>query len=164
MSTDQAVRIFENFQFDPVLRFSSVLNRLKSLRESGFFSEYADLYRKIAEPLSTMVPHLPPTALRPLTTHSETPVIIREFIRNTMGGNIRASNFAQSFTIPLSAIMEVFPEAFPSSGRPHLEATPHQILQKLATSPHFLVAHYAERCLSNLPDKWAMLVGRYPNG
>ena len=164
MSADQALRIFENSQFDPVLRFSSVLNRLKTLRNSGFFSEYADLYRKIAEPLSAMVPHLPLAALRPLTNHSETPVIIREFIRNTMDGNIRASNFVQSFTIPLSSIMEAFPEAFPSSGRPHLEATPHQILQKLATSPHFLVAHYADRCLSKSPEEWAMLVGRYPNG
>lgn len=164
MSPDQVLRIFENSQFDPVLRFSLVLSRLKGLRDQGFFSEYADLYRKIAEPLSAMLPHLPLAALRPLTNHSETPVIIREFIRNTTDGNIRASNFAQSFTIPLSVIMEAFPEAFPSSGQPRLEATPHQILQKLATSPHFLVANYAERCLSKPPERWAILVGRYPNG
>jgi hypothetical protein len=164
MSTAQALRIFENSQFEPVLRFSSVLNRLASFRNQGFFSDYAALYRKIAEPLTAMVPHLPPSALRPLTNHSETPVIIREIIKNTMDGNIRASNFAQSYTIPLSAIMEAFPEAFPSTGEPRLQATPHQILQKLATSPHSLLAHYADRCLNSPPEKWAKLVGRYPNG
>lgn len=163
MSTEQALRIFENSQFEPVLRFSSVLNRLASFRKRGFFSQYADLYRKVAEPLTAMVPHLPPSALRPLTNHSETPVIIREIIKNTMDGNIRASNFAQSYTIPLSAIMEAFPEAFPSTGEPRLQATPHQILQKLATSPHSLLAHYADRCLNSPPEKWAKLVGRYPS-
>lgn len=164
MGTDQALRIFENFRFDPVLRFSSVLNRLESFRAQEFFSEYADLYRKIAAPLTDMVPQLPPGALRPLTNHSETPVIIREIIKNTTDGNIRASNFAQSYTIPLGAIMEAFPEAFPSTGQPCLEATPHQILQKLATSPHSLLAHYADRCLASPPEKWEKLVGRYPNG
>jgi hypothetical protein len=163
MSTAQALRIFENSQFEPVLRFSSVLNRLASFRSQGFFFEYADLYRKIAEPLTAMVPHFPPSALRPLTNHSETPVIIREIIKNTTDGNIRASNFAQSYTIPLSAIMEAFPEAFPSTGEPRLQATPHQILQKLATSPYSLLAHYADRCLASPPEKWEKLVGRYPS-
>jgi hypothetical protein len=163
MSTAQALRIFENSQFEPVLRFSSILNRLASFRSQGFFFEYADLYRKIAEPLTAMVPHFPPSALRPLTNHSETPVIIREIIKNTTDGNIRASNFAQSYTIPLSAIIEVFPEAFPSIGQPSLQATPNQILEKLATSPHSLLAHYAERCLNSPPEKWEKLVGRYPS-
>jgi hypothetical protein len=162
MSTAQALRIFENSQFEPVLRFSSVLNRLASFRNQGFFSDYAALYRKIAEPLIAMVPHLPLSALRPLTNHSETPVIIREIIRNTSDGNIRASNFVQSYTIPLGAIMEAFPEAFPSVGQLRLTATPHQILQKLATSPHSLLAHYADRCLNSPPEKWAKLVGKYP--
>jgi len=164
MSTAQALRIFENSQFEPVLRFSSVLNRLASFRNQAFFSEYADLYRKIAEPLIAMVPHLPLSALRPLTNQSETPVIIREIIRNTSDGNIRASNFVQSYTIPLSAIMEAFPEAFPSVGQLRLTATPHQILQKLANSPHSLLAHYADRCLASPPEKWEKLVGPYPNG
>jgi hypothetical protein len=164
MSTAQALRIFENSQFEPVLRFSSVLNRLASFRKQGFFSQYAELYRKVAEPLTAMVPHLPPSALRPLTNHSETPVIIREIIKNTMDGNIRASNFAQSYTIPLSAIMEAFPDAFPSTGQPRLTATPHEILQKLTTSPHTLLAHYADRCLASPPEKWEKLVGPYPNG
>jgi hypothetical protein len=162
MSTAQALRIFENSQFDPVLRFSSVLNRLASFRSQGFFFEYADLYRKMAEPITAMVPHLPPSALRPLTNHSETPVIVREIIKNTTDGNIRASNFAQSYTIPLSSIMEAFPEEFPSSSQPRLQATPHQILQKLATSQHTLLAHYADRCLASPPEKWAKLVGKYP--
>jgi len=162
MSTAQALRIFENPQFEPVLRFSSVLNRLASFRNQGSFSDYAALYRKIAEPLIAIVPHLPLSALRPLTNHSETPVIIREIIRNTSDGNIRASNFVQSYTIPLSAIMEAFPEAFPSVGQLRLSATPHQILQKLATSPHTLLAHYADRCLASPPEKWAKLLGAYP--
>jgi len=164
MSTDQALRIFENPQFEPVLRFSSVLNRLASFRNQGFFFEYAALYRKIAEPLTAMVPHLPLSALRPLTNQSETPAQIREIIRNTSDGNIRASNFVQSYTIPLGAIMEAFPEAFPSTAQPHLQASPHQILQKLATSPHTLLAHYADRCLASPPEKWEKLVGPYPNG
>jgi hypothetical protein len=164
MSTDQALRIFENPQFEPVLRFSSVLNRLASFRNQGFFFEYAALYRKIAEPLTAMVPHLPLSALRPLTNQSETPAQIREIIRNTSDGNIRASNFVQSYTIPLGAIMEAFPEAFPSTAQPHLQASSHQILQNLATSPHTLLAHYAERCLASPPEKWEKLVGPYPNG
>jgi hypothetical protein len=162
MSTAQALRIFENPQFEPVLRFSSVLNRLASFRNQGSFSDYAALYRKIAEPLIAIVPHLPLSALRPLTNHSETPVIIREIIRNTSDGNIRASNLVQSYTIPLSAIMEAFPEAFLSVGQLRLSATPHQILQKLATSPHSLLAHYADRCLASPPEKWEKLVGKYP--
>ena len=162
MSTAQALRIFENSKFEPVLRFSSVLNNLKSFREIGLFSDYAALYRKIAEPLIAMVPHLPLSALRPLTNQSETPAQIREIIRNTSDGNIRASNFVQSYTIPLSAIMEAFPEAFPSTAQPRLQASPHQILQKLATSQHTLLAHYADRCLASPPEKWEKLVGKYP--
>jgi hypothetical protein len=89
-------------------------------------------------------------------------VIIREIIKNTTDGNIRASNLVQSYTIPLGAIMEAFPEAFPSTAKPHLQASPHQILQKLATSQHTLLAHYADRCLASPPEKWAKFVGKYP--
>jgi len=60
--------------------------------------------------------------------------------------------------------MEAFPEAFPSVGQLRLSATPHQILQKLANSPHSLLAHYADRCLASPPEKWEKLVGPYPNG
>lgn len=164
MSTVQALRIFKNCVFEPVLRFSSVLNRLKSFRERFLFADYASLYREIAEPLAAMVPHLPLSALRPLTNHSEAPTILREIIKNTPDGNIRSSNFVQSYTIPLGAIIEAFPESFPITGRPRLLANPHQILQKLAASPHALLAKYADCCLNSPPEKWAKLVGPYPNG
>lgn len=164
MSTVQALRIFKNCNFEAVLRFSSVLNRLKSFRERFLFADYASLYREIAEPLVAMVPHLPLSALRPLTNHSEAPTIVREIIKNTPDGNIRSSNFVQSYNIPLGAIIEAFPESFPISGRPSLHANPHQILQKLAASPHSLLAKYADCCLNSPPEKWAKLVGPYPNG
>lgn len=162
MSPEQSIRIFENPRFTAVLRFSPVLNLLKSFRNRGLFSDYAALYRKIAEPLTAMVPRLPLTALRPLTNQSELPTIIREILRNSPDGSIRASNFAQSCTIPLGAIIEAFPEAFPSDGEPSLQATPHQILEKLAASPHSFLSEYATRCLNNPPDQWPKLVGRYP--
>jgi len=162
MSAEQAWRIFQNPRFGAVIRFSAVLNKLAFFRSCGAFADYAEFYRQIAHPLEAMVPHLPATALRPLTNHSETPTQIREIIKKTTDGNIRSSNFVQSYTIPLSAIIDAYPDAFPSTGQTRLTATPHQILQKLATTPHFLLAHYAERCLASPPEKWAKLVGSYP--
>jgi len=162
MSAAQAWWIFQNPRFGAVIRFSAVLNKLAFFRSCGAFADYAEFYRQIAQPLEAMVPHSPPTALRPLTNHSETPTQIREMIRNSPDGHLRASNFVQSYTIPLSAIIDAYPEAFPSTGQPRLTATPHEILQKLATSPHTLLAHYADRCLASPPEKWAKFVGAYP--
>jgi hypothetical protein len=164
MSVDQALRIFHHPRFGAVIRFSAVLEKLALFRSSGAFSDYARLYLEIAQPLENLVPHLPTSALRPLTNHSETPAQIRELIRNVPDGNIRASNLAQSHTIPLSALIDAYPEAFPPTGIPRLTATPLEILQKLTTSPHTLLADYATNCLNSSSDKWAKLVGRYPNG
>jgi hypothetical protein len=161
MSSNQAIRIFENPRFDAELRFSVVLDRLKLCRKQGLFAEYADIYRKIVVPLEFMLPDLSLNALCALSTQDETPTKIREILKNHPDNNLRASNMAQSRTIPFGAIIDAFPEAFPPNGTPIMHATPHQILKKLAASPHLLLAAYAERCLHRPPKKWAKLVGAY---
>ena len=163
MSADQALRVFQNPRFGAVVRFSAVLEKLIFFRSSGIFSDYARLYREIAQPLDDMVPHLPTSALRPLTSHSETPAQIRELIRNVPDRDIRASNLAQSLTIPLSALIDAYPEAFPPTGTPRLNATPLEILQKLTTSPHTLLADYATNCINSSSDKWPKFIGKYPS-
>lgn len=162
MSSNQALRIFENTRFDAELRFSVVLDRLKLCRKQGLFAEYADFYRQIETPLEALLENLSPRALSSISAQDETPAKIREIISKHTDNNIRASNTAQSRTIPFSAIIDAYPEAFQTNERPVVPASPLQILQKLATSPHSLLAAYAGRCLLGPTKKMANIVGQYP--
>jgi hypothetical protein len=163
MSVEQALRIFKDTRFGAATRFTAALNKLQTSLACKAFRDYAALYQSISGPLGAMVPQLLPPDLRVLTNHPEAPTQVREIIRQSPDGNLRASNLAQSYTIPLSAILDAYPEIFASNGTWCLRATPEEILKKLAESPHTLLASYALKCLSSPAQKWPRFVGTYPS-
>jgi hypothetical protein len=164
MSTSQALRVFKMDQCKAEIRYAVMLNRFEILRNAGLYSEYAALYRQTAADLESLLPQIPLHKVRPLVAKTETPPAIREILRVNPSNDLRASNMVQSRTISLGAIIDAFPEAFPDKGDICLQATPQEILKKLATSPHSLLAAYAQRCLAESSDKWAKKVGLYPSG
>jgi len=162
MSMAQAIRVFETPHFNDELRYACVLDRLKLYRREDRYVEYAELYRKIAAPLEPMLAHFSQRNLRWITSYNEVPTKIRELILNHPDSEVRASTRSHSRPIPLGAIIDAYPEAFLPNEIPCVNATPREILEKLANSSHTLLAANALRCLAEPQSTWEKSVGKYP--
>ena len=144
------------------MRLACVLDRLKLYRREERYVEYTQLYRKIAAPLEPMLAHFSQRNLRWITSYNEVPTKIRELLLNHPDSEVRASTRSHSRPIPLGAIIDAYPEAFLSNQIPCVNATPREILEKLANSSHTLLAANALRCLAEPQSTWEKSVGKYP--